>query len=263
MKVGIFSNYKFNYETMEVNGNGVYRHQLELGSKRGETTDRDLFAFMKDLMYFHKRVKRIDNGVGRDIFESITRIYGSLGVCSSFKLDSFTKDLKDDGKIYYVDTEKIDIEYLKREIVAFNAAFTFFEQKVGFSKTEPTLADKRTFIELLEPAKKHITFDMQLDNAGKPTKRMRPNNMLGVAYTELENLFFRNSKIKECDFYACGKTYTSNKPDNKCCSSKCAAAYRRDKKRFVDAHKEGKQKTIQRLREEYADRVINEWTEFI
>jgi len=261
MKIGIFSNYEFNYKTMEMKGSGSYRYKLDLGSKSGKNTEMDLYGLMKALKHIglRRNLRRIDTGVGRDIFESTTKIYGLLGICSSLKLDIFTKEFKDDEKVYYVDVEKIDIDYVKREIEAFNIAFEFFMEKVGFSETEPTLTDKKTFLELLELSKKHITFDIKLGSDGKPNKQMRPNNLLGVAYTELENLFFRNSKIKKCDFYDCGKIYTSSKVDNKCCSSECAMAYRRDKSRFKKAYKEGREKTIRNLTEKYADHVIKEW----
>lgn len=261
MKIGIFSNYEFNYETMEVKGSGVYRYQIDMSKKRGDTTDRDLFHLMSDLKTFLQLKNHWNRGRDKDILQSMTKIYGLLGICSSFKLDSFTKDFEDDKKIYYVESEIIDLRYIQDEIESFNKAFVFFKEKVGFSKTEPTLADKHAFIELLAPSKKHVTFDMRLDSAGKPTKRMRPDNLLGVAYIELENLFFRNSKVKECGYRKCGKTYVSSRTDNKCCSPECAYGYRRDKSRIKTAYMEGRKMPY--YTNLYADHVINEWIKSI
>lgn len=261
MKIGIFSNYEFNYETMEVKGSGVYRYQLDMSKKRGETTDRDLFHLMSDLKDFLQLKNNWNRGRDKDILQSMTKIYGLLGICSSFKLDSFTKDFEDDKKIYYVDYEKIDLEYIQNEIEAFNKAFVFFKEKVGFSESEPTPSDKRTFLELLQPSKKHITFDLKLDKIGKPVKEIRADNMLGVAYIELEKLFFRNSKIRKCGYRKCGKTYVSSRTDNKCCSPECAYRYRRDKSRIKTAYMEGRKMPY--YTNLYDDQVINEWIESI
>lgn len=263
MKIGIFSNYNFDYETMKITGSGVYRYKIDLGSKRGGSTDRDLFHLMNDLKTFLQLKNNWNRGRDKDILESMTKIYGLIGICSTFKLDNFTKDFNDDEKIYYVDAEMIDLEYVQREIIAFNLAFEFFREKVGFSDKKATLSDKQHFLKLLEPSKKHITFDMQLDSMGNPTKKLRPNNLLGVAYMELESIFFHNSKIKTCDFHECGKTYTSNRLDNKCCSRECGMAYRRDKSRYRKALKEGKKLTLQNFKEKYPTRIIEEWTKSV
>lgn len=264
MKIGIFSNYEFNYETMEVKGSGVYRYQLDMSKKRGETTDRDLFRLMTDLKTFLQLKNNWNRGRDKDILQSMTKIYGLLGICSTFKLDSFTKDFEDDKKIYYVDYEKIDLEYIQNEVAAFNSAFTFFMEKVGFSnKKSISLEDKKAFMQLLKPCEKHLKATVSFDAKTGLRTEIAPLNMLGVAYKELESLFYSNTKIRTCDFYECKKEYTLKRKDQKCCSSKCAAAYRRDKKSFKDAYKNGGKKTIERLSESYADHVINDWKESI
>jgi len=264
MKIAIFSDYEFNYETMEVKGSGVYRYQLDMSKKRGETTDRDLFHLMTDLKVFFQLKNNWNRGRDKDILQSMTKIYGLLGICSSFKLDNFTKDFENDKKIYYVDYEKIDLEYIQNEIEAFNKAFMFFKEKIGFSnKKSINLEDKTTFMQLLKPCEKHLKATVSFDAKAGLRTEIVPLNMLGVLYRELESIFYSNTKIRTCDFYECGKEYMLKRKDQKCCSSKCAAAYRRDKKSFKDAHKNGGKKTIKRLSESYDDHVIKEWLKIV
>lgn len=206
-----------------------------------ELDERQLYFLISDLESFRK--KDIPN---------FMNIYGFIG------LNSYFKEVELFGEKHLViESDRTNLKEIIKEIELFKKTYQLYKNVILPDK-KVKVTEKKEFVLLLNEGMKHTHLQYYVNARGQIIGEVVPNNLLGVAYLRVKELFQNETNRIKCE--NCGlDDFPQTKRNQKYCSVKCRDEYRTRKRQAKTAWLNNKDPYYYEKNSGEVDKWLKEW----